>query len=168
MKCPEYRGGLISGVDLYCRAHIGTFQSAPKAAFGGFVLWHNVSFPRELVRKKAVMAMHHFYTLSPGAVSHLQDDFRRCLSDQDPGVMEAALILFHDMATVSEDIRNVPQCAMSTLFLLSSHLLSSLSPLPLSPPLLCPAPTGPPPPVQGPSPILHQHPVPSGGQEASC
>ena len=24
-ECPEYRGGLISGVDLYYRAHIGTF-----------------------------------------------------------------------------------------------------------------------------------------------
>lgn len=57
---------------------------------------------RELVRKKAVMAMHHFYTLSPGLVSHLEDDFRRCISDQDPGVMEASLILFHDMANVSD------------------------------------------------------------------
>ena len=56
---------------------------------------------RELVRKKAVMAMHHFYMLSPSAVSHLEDDFRRSISDQDPGVMEAALILFHDMAAVS-------------------------------------------------------------------
>ncbi len=56
---------------------------------------------RELVRKKAVMVMHHFYTLSPSSVSHLEDDFRRSISDTDPGVMEAALILFHDMAAVS-------------------------------------------------------------------
>ena len=53
------------------------------------------------MRKKAVMAMHHFYTLSPGTVSHLEDDFRRSLGDSDPGVMEAALILFHDLVKVS-------------------------------------------------------------------
>ena len=46
------------------------------------------------------MAMHHFYKLSPGSVAHLEDDFRRALSDQDPGVMEAALVLFLDMAKV--------------------------------------------------------------------
>jgi len=56
---------------------------------------------RELVRKKAVMVMHKFYSLSPGTVDHLEDDFRRCLSDKDPGVMEAALVLFHDMIVVS-------------------------------------------------------------------
>lgn len=47
------------------------------------------------------MAMHHFYKLSPGAVIHLEDDFRRGISDEDPGVMEASLVLFHDMAAVS-------------------------------------------------------------------
>ena len=52
---------------------------------------------RELVRKKAVMAMHCFFLLSPDSVTHLEDDFRRSLSDKDPGVMEAALILFHDL-----------------------------------------------------------------------
>ena len=53
------------------------------------------------MRKKAVMVMQKFYHLSPGAVDHLEDDFRRCLSDQDPGVMEASLLLLHDMAAVS-------------------------------------------------------------------
>ncbi len=47
------------------------------------------------------MVMHHFHRLSPSSVSHLEDDFRRALSDQDPGVMEAALILMHDLAQVS-------------------------------------------------------------------
>ena len=60
---------------------------------------------RELVRKKAIMAMHHFYKLSPGSVAHLEDDFRRALSDQDPGVMEAALVLFLDMAKVDRKER---------------------------------------------------------------
>ena len=47
------------------------------------------------------MVMHKFYHLSPGTVDHLEDDFRRCLSDRDPGVMEASLVLFHDMIAVS-------------------------------------------------------------------
>ena len=51
------------------------------------------------------MAMHHFYKLSPGSVAHLEDDFRRALSDQDPGVMEAALVLFLDMAKVERKER---------------------------------------------------------------
>ena len=61
----------------------------------------SLSPPRQLVRKKAVMAMHRFLLLSPDSISHLEDDFRRSLSDQDPGVMEAALILFHDLIKVS-------------------------------------------------------------------
>ena len=60
----------------------------------------SLSLSRELVRKKAVMVMHHFYQLSPGSVSELENDFRRVLSDKDPGVMEAALVLFHDLAKV--------------------------------------------------------------------
>ena len=46
------------------------------------------------------MVMHHFLTLNPGLVSHLEDDFRRTLSDPDPGVMEASLILFHELVKV--------------------------------------------------------------------
>ena len=65
-------------------------------------IWQNVYafLYRQLVRKKAVMAMHRFFLLSPESVGHLEDDFRRSLSDQDPGVMEASLILFHDLIKV--------------------------------------------------------------------
>lgn len=45
--------------------------------------------------------MHHFYRVSPGSISHLMEDFRRALSDPDPGVMEAALILLYDVIKVS-------------------------------------------------------------------
>ena len=55
---------------------------------------------RELVRKKAVMAMHHIYNKSPSSVAHLDDDFRRMLGDTDPGVMEAALVLFYQIIKV--------------------------------------------------------------------
>lgn len=55
---------------------------------------------RELVRKKAVLALHHFYRCSPSSVTHLMDDFRSALSDPDPGVMEAALCLLLDVVKV--------------------------------------------------------------------
>lgn len=76
--------------------------------------------PKELVRKKAIMAMHHFFLLSPGLVSHLEDDFRRVLSDKDPGVMEASLILFHDL--VKEDPSSYKDLTTSFTNILSQIL----------------------------------------------
>ena len=46
------------------------------------------------------MAMHHFYLRMPSSVSHLDEDFRRMLGDTDPGVMEGALVLFHQLVKV--------------------------------------------------------------------
>ena len=46
------------------------------------------------------MAMHHFYLRLPSSVSHLDEDFRRMLGDTDPGVMEGALVLFHQLVKV--------------------------------------------------------------------
>ena len=97
---------------------------------------------RELVRKKAVMAMHRFFLLSPGSVSHLEDDFRRCLSDKDPGVMEASLLLFHDLikvvltATLLFYYKWFNKCPLS-FFLPSTppFLHPSLPPFPLLPSL---------------------------------
>jgi AP-4 complex subunit epsilon-1 len=57
-----------------------------------------LSHSQELVRKKAVMALHRFWTRAPGAVAHLQDKFRRALCDRDPSVMNAALCIFLDQA----------------------------------------------------------------------
>ena len=53
-----------------------------------------------MVRRKAVMAMHHFYLRSPSSVAHLDEDFRRMLGDTDPGVMEGTLILFYQLVKV--------------------------------------------------------------------
>ncbi|XP_003382933.2 PREDICTED: AP-4 complex subunit epsilon-like [Amphimedon queenslandica] len=53
--------------------------------------------PKELVRKKAILAMHHFYRCSSDSIGHLLEEFRQALSDPDPGVMDAAVVLLHDM-----------------------------------------------------------------------
>ncbi|KAL0447645.1 UNVERIFIED_CONTAM: AP-4 complex subunit epsilon [Sesamum latifolium] len=55
---------------------------------------------KEAVRKKAVMALHRFYQKSPGLVSHLISHFRKRLSDNDPGVMGAALCPLFDLIMI--------------------------------------------------------------------
>ncbi|OQS02573.1 AP-4 complex subunit epsilon [Thraustotheca clavata] len=55
----------------------------------------------ELVRKKAVMALHRFHQLNPDSVADMGDTLRRTLCDRDPSVMGAALCLLHDVALVN-------------------------------------------------------------------
>ncbi|RHY08872.1 hypothetical protein DYB37_000512, partial [Aphanomyces astaci] len=55
----------------------------------------------ELVRKKAVMALHRFHQLNPDSVAGLGDSLRRTLCDRDPSVMGAALCLLHDVAVIT-------------------------------------------------------------------
>eukprot|EP01138_Halocafeteria_seosinensis_P011248 gb/GECG01011490.1/.p1 GENE.gb/GECG01011490.1/~~gb/GECG01011490.1/.p1 ORF type:complete len:1111 (+),score=162.69 gb/GECG01011490.1/:1-3333(+) len=51
-----------------------------------------------IVRKKAIMLLHRFYQLDKTAITHLNEQLRRCLCDTDPSVMGASLHLFYDMA----------------------------------------------------------------------
>ncbi|RHY34168.1 hypothetical protein DYB32_004180 [Aphanomyces invadans] len=55
----------------------------------------------ELVRKKAVMALHRFHQLNPDSVAGIGDSLRRTLCDRDPSVMGAALCLLHDVAVIT-------------------------------------------------------------------
>ena len=55
----------------------------------------------DLVRKKAVMAIHRFHQLNPESVGDLDDKLRRTLCDKDPSVMGAALCILHDVAEVT-------------------------------------------------------------------
>lgn len=54
---------------------------------------------KEAVRKKAIMALHRFYQRAPASVSHLLSNFRKRLSDSDPGVMGASLCPLFDLIT---------------------------------------------------------------------
>ncbi|KAK9077851.1 hypothetical protein SSX86_006189 [Deinandra increscens subsp. villosa] len=56
--------------------------------------------PKEGVRKKAVMALHSFHQRSPSSVNHLISNFRKRLSDNDPGVMGATLFPLYDLITI--------------------------------------------------------------------
>ncbi|XP_043720484.1 AP-4 complex subunit epsilon-like isoform X2 [Telopea speciosissima] len=53
--------------------------------------------PKESVRKKAIMALHRFYQRAPSSVAHLLSNFRKKLSDNDPGVMGATLCPLFDL-----------------------------------------------------------------------
>lgn len=55
--------------------------------------------PKELVRKKAVMALHRFYQKASSTVSHVIPKFRKRLCDNDPGVMGASLCPLFDLIT---------------------------------------------------------------------
>lgn len=55
----------------------------------------------ELVRKKAVMALHRFHQLSPDSIDHLGDHVRRALCDKHPSVMAASLCLLQDMIVLN-------------------------------------------------------------------
>lgn len=49
----------------------------------------------EVVRKKAVMALHRLHLVQPGCLSSLTDKLRRALCDRDPAVMGASLHILH-------------------------------------------------------------------------
>ncbi|XP_076933880.1 AP-4 complex subunit epsilon-like [Bidens hawaiensis] len=55
---------------------------------------------KEAVRKKAVMVLHSFHQRSPASVNHLVSNFRKKLSDNDPGVMGATLCPLYDLITI--------------------------------------------------------------------
>lgn len=56
-----------------------------------------MSHPKEMVRKKAVMALHRFLQRSSASVSHVIPRFRQVLCDKDPSVMSAALCVLHEL-----------------------------------------------------------------------
>ncbi|CAH0477352.1 unnamed protein product [Peronospora belbahrii] len=55
----------------------------------------------ELVRKKAVMAIHRFHQLNPDSVTEVGDALRRTLCDRDPSVMGTTLCILHDLAVAT-------------------------------------------------------------------
>lgn len=78
----------------------------------------------ELVRKKAVMAVHRFHQLNPDAVSDTGDALRRTLCDRDPSVMGAALCILHDLAVVSpSDYKDLVPSFVSILKQITEHRL---------------------------------------------
>ncbi|KAL2348756.1 hypothetical protein Fmac_002756 [Flemingia macrophylla] len=75
-----------------------------------------IGHAKDAVRKKAVMALHRFYQKSPSSVSHLLSNFRKRLSDNDPGVMGASLCPLFDL--VSDDADSYKDLVVSFVSIL--------------------------------------------------
>lgn len=78
----------------------------------------------ELVRKKAVMALHRFHQLNPDSVADTGDALRRALCDRDPSVMGATLCLLHDLAEANPgDYKDLVPSFVSILKQITEHRL---------------------------------------------
>ncbi|XP_071504361.1 AP-4 complex subunit epsilon-1-like [Diadema antillarum] len=55
--------------------------------------------PQEVVRKKAVLALHSFLLKSPQLISQMTDRFQQALCDRAPGVMNAVLHIYRTLIT---------------------------------------------------------------------
>lgn len=55
---------------------------------------------REIIRRKAVLALYKFYLIAPNQVQHIHNKFRKALCDKDPGVMTASLHIYLQMIQV--------------------------------------------------------------------
>jgi len=55
---------------------------------------------REIIRRKAVLALYKFYLIAPNQVQHIHNKFRKALCDKDPGVMTASLHIYFQMIQV--------------------------------------------------------------------
>lgn len=55
---------------------------------------------REIIRRKAVLALYKFYLIAPTQVQHIPNKFRKALCDKDPGVMTASLHIYLQMIQV--------------------------------------------------------------------
>ncbi|XP_040602172.1 AP-4 complex subunit epsilon-1 [Mesocricetus auratus] len=49
---------------------------------------------KEIIRRKAVLALYKFYLIAPNQVQHIHTKFRKALCDRDAGVMAASLHIY--------------------------------------------------------------------------
>ncbi|XP_026110031.1 AP-4 complex subunit epsilon-1-like [Carassius auratus] len=62
-----------------------------------------LSHPKEIIRRKAVLALYKFYLIAPNQVQHIHGKFRKALSDRDPGVMASSLHIYLQLIRESPD-----------------------------------------------------------------
>ncbi|OCT86938.1 AP-4 complex subunit epsilon-1 [Xenopus laevis] len=52
---------------------------------------------KEIVRRKAVLALYKFYLIAPTQVQHIHEKFKKALCDRDVGVMAASLHIYYQV-----------------------------------------------------------------------
>lgn len=71
-----------------------------KSVFLAHVRYLVCLFFREIIRRKAVLALYKFYLIAPNQVQHIHSKFRKALCDKDPGVMMSSLHIYLRMIKV--------------------------------------------------------------------
>ncbi|KAK3526291.1 hypothetical protein QTP70_022699 [Hemibagrus guttatus] len=62
-----------------------------------------LSHQKEIIRRKAVLALYKFYLIAPNQVQHIHNKFRKALCDKDPGVMMSSLHIYLRMIKENPD-----------------------------------------------------------------
>uniref|UniRef100_A0A3B5MSB8 Adaptor related protein complex 4 subunit epsilon 1 n=1 Tax=Xiphophorus couchianus TaxID=32473 RepID=A0A3B5MSB8_9TELE len=62
-----------------------------------------LNHPKEIIRRKAVLALYKFYLIAPNQVQHIHNKFRKALCDKDPGVMSASLHIYLQLIQVNPE-----------------------------------------------------------------
>ncbi|XP_062849431.1 AP-4 complex subunit epsilon-1 [Trichomycterus rosablanca] len=62
-----------------------------------------LSHQKEIIRRKAVLALYKFYLFAPNQVQHIHSKFRKALCDKDPGVMMSSLHIYLQMIKENPD-----------------------------------------------------------------
>ncbi|XP_052397551.1 AP-4 complex subunit epsilon-1-like isoform X1 [Carassius gibelio] len=62
-----------------------------------------LSHPKEIIRRKAVLALYKFHLIAPTQVQHIHGKFRKALCDKDPGVMTSSLHIYLQLIKESPD-----------------------------------------------------------------
>jgi AP-4 complex subunit epsilon-1 len=70
------------------------------------------------VKKKVIILLHAFHTISPGSVGDILEYAKEALSDPEPSVMGASLSLFHDLAAEQERLPQLKELVPSFVFVL--------------------------------------------------
>lgn len=75
-----------------------------------------LTHPKEIIRRKAVLALYKFYLIAPNQVQHIHNKFRKALCDKDPGVMTASLHIYLQMITENpEGYKDLAACFVTIL-----------------------------------------------------
>ena len=79
---------------------------------------------KDVVRKKAVMALHQFHKIQPESIADVVEQLRRVLCDKDPSVMGASLNVLHDLIVLNPSaFKDLVPSFVSVLKQITEHRL---------------------------------------------
>ncbi|KAJ8002541.1 hypothetical protein DPEC_G00159980 [Dallia pectoralis] len=88
-----------------CMALTAVSQMFPKDMIPAILPFveEKLTHSKEIIRRKAVLALYKFYLIAPNQVQHIHSKFRKALCDKDPGVMTASLHIYLQLVKESPE-----------------------------------------------------------------